>query len=415
MEGFDGELYLRRRGEQMLRTPEASHLIAGRLAGQARVLVLAGAADESLAQVVVDDYARAGAVRGRGPGFFPRPGKRAAIATPASHRVVACGATIRQPWGVLEVRYAILSETHTKLAIVMRFPGSRPRRGSGFRSVAHYGASSQPTVAVTDDGGTTGMATFSGGGSDSEWRGYYDIRPALAPRTKWIELLGERVPLGPEAEERAVTVSTFDETELIDRCLDRCLAPDPHGQRGPSLDEAVDAFLAAGLLQPDDPRITESRTIRDALANPSGGAATTQAGLREPWRSLIARRGRKDGPAGTLVIGAVTPVFDGISVALLQLESGDAGFTCEFELVGTVVMSVHDPSVSGATLTYAATDDRGNHYVGAPGGWSGGNDSVAGTLEFSPALDPQARRLDLTFTTDRAQATVTVPLTWDAP
>ena len=71
--------------------------------------------------------------------------------------------------------------------------------------------------------------------------------------------------------------------------------------------------------------------------------------------------------------------------------------------------------VSRSPLTFTATDDRGNLYLGRLGNWNGNDSRLDGTLEFWPGLDPQAVALGITITADRAQAVVRTPLRWESP
>lgn len=425
MATFDAEVHLRRLGERTLLDREHFQPFGGPVAEQARVLTAVGAMDAEIAQRVVDDYARAVAVRSMDSAMHLRLARAPAAPDapePARRRVIPCDRTMVESWGELHIRYLSLSDTDTQLAVTARFaPASSPAQHSRSRyrhgHPGPFATIGPPPLTVTDDRGTIGTGGFSGGGSNEEWRGHYDIHPTLAPDTEWVELLGERLDLGPAAEDRAVTVQTFTDTDpaaVVDRCLDHCLAGSGHHAGTPSIDHAIEALTSAGLLEPDDPRIAETLGIHAALTG-DGAPGGPVPRVREPWRSLLAHRGRATGPEGRLMIGAVTPVFDRISAALLELESEPYGFHCDFDLTGPVSMGMHTADdVTAVTIRYAATDDRGNHYLGHPGSWSGGNGKSEGTLDFWPALDPRARRLDLILTTDHARATITVPLTWTA-
>jgi len=364
------------------------------------------------AQRVVDDYGRAGALRGGGRRWAPAP-------TPspsplAQSRIVPCGHMIEQPWGRLVVRYVSLADADTRLAVTLRVSNADPSHESRRRGQHSVHAGFHPPpLSVTDDRGTIGTGGFGGGGSDEEWAGRYDLHPPLATDTAWIEVLGERLELGTGLDSRRVTVETFDESDRVERYLDQRLASVNRRPGVGSIGPALKALEAAGLLRADDHLAIEALAIRDALQGNGGAAAGV---TREPWRSLLASRGRSGGPRGTVLVGAVTPVFDGIRAALVYLESEDEGFHCDVELNGSIAVGAHQATdLAATTVTFSAVDDLGNPYLGLLGGWSGGNTSVSGTLEFWPAIDPRAERLDIALTTDRARATIAVPLTWETP
>ena len=88
----------------------------------------------------------------------------------------------------------------------------------------------------------------------------------------------------------------------------------------------------------------------------------------------------------------------------------------DVELSGALTLPhpVH-VDVSRSPLTFTATDDRGNLYLGRLGNWNGNDSRLDGTLEFWPGLDPQAVALGITITADRAQAVVRTPLRWESP
>ena len=50
-------------------------------------------------------------------------------------------------------------------------------------------------ITLADDRGTKVATSFSGGGSDEEWRGHLHSHGPLAKDTAWIELDGERIDL----------------------------------------------------------------------------------------------------------------------------------------------------------------------------------------------------------------------------
>ncbi|MBL7501017.1 hypothetical protein I6A84_26205 [Frankia sp. CNm7] len=429
MDGFDGELHLRLLGERTLLSGGSQDPFGDPLVEQARALATVGALAIPVAQRVVDDYARARALRGlSGPDRFGPP----ATTAPLPRRIVPCHRVIGGPQGDLVLRYAILSQTETRLAITFRSNAQVPPAARQRPAGMPAGLTSVPSIAVTDDrGNTVTSSAFSGGGTLVQWRGFLTLRPALAPDTGWIELYGERADLGPDLGDRMVTIENFTETDAVERYLAQCLAATSQRPHSRSLYDALEALAAAGLVDPDDPAIATTLAIHQALTQlggprvpppmpPARPAPPAQpappARLAEPWRSLLVRHGNTGGSEGTLFVGAATPVFDRISAVLLDLVSSDGGFQCDFELAGPAEIGVAGGSaVDTAVVTFSASDDLGNSYLGNPANWgTDGAGTVSGTLDFWPALDPKASRLDLVLTTGRARAVIAVPLTWDA-
>ncbi|OHV38095.1 MULTISPECIES: hypothetical protein [Pseudofrankia] len=443
MDGFDGELYLRLLGERALLSGGNQQPHGDPLVEQARALATVGAVAAPVARRVVEDYARVRALRGLGgpahvgpPSAFGPPSATAQ----GPRRIALCHRVIRQPTGDLEIRYVILSQAETRLAIIFRSNAQVPPHVGGRPAAMPIGVTGVPSITVTDDyGNTVTSSEFSGGGTALQWRGSLTLRPALAPDTTWIELYGERVELGPSLGDRMVTIEDLTEADAVERYLAQCLAGT--GFRSPqsrSLPEALEALTAAGLVDPADPAIAATHAVHEALTQvgrqlipppawqqappparrqappPAPPHVPPPPGATEPWRSLLARRGDTGGPAGTLFVGVATPVFDQVSAVLMDLTSTDAGFQCDVELSGPFEVGM----AGGSTLdqvfvTFSALDDRGNVHLGRFGSWSGGGGIVSGTLGFWPALDPKATRLDIILTTDRARAVIAVPLTWD--
>ncbi|HEY7920321.1 MAG TPA: hypothetical protein VIE45_11735, partial [Streptosporangiaceae bacterium] len=221
----DAELYLRLTGERALLdvAAEDGQRDDSPLSTAAHALVAVGALTAGVAQAIVDDYGLALAYRGGEHVHFRHVRARRAAhrAAPAPAlgplRAVPCHRLIEQPWGQLFLSYVVLSDEVTVLHVTMR-PASAPPgqrgvraqrsrvsrvggpgpRGAGSRVV---GPGLPRQLTVTDDQGTTSTASFSGGGSDDEWRGRFEAGPPLARDAAWIEVLGERIglPSAPSA------------------------------------------------------------------------------------------------------------------------------------------------------------------------------------------------------------------------
>jgi hypothetical protein len=435
----DAELYLRLTGERALLEPAADD---GRpddspLSTAAHALVAVGALRAGVAQAIVDDYGLALAYRAGEPAHFHHVrAQRAAFSTtpvPALGplRAVPCHRLIEQPWGQLFLNYVVLSDEVTLLHVTMR-PASAPPgqrrmgarrgglagRGPGPRGPGHrvIGQGLPRQLTVTDDRGTTSTGSFSGGGSDDEWRGRFEARPPLAPDTAWIEVLGERIGL-PSTPSAGVQVRMEPQAhaDLAHRYLWVRLASLAEVHSPDAMETSISALVAAGALKPDDPAIGEVRAVARGLFQGSGTTPGTNAALPEPWRSMLARRGRAGGPEGLAVAGATTPPLDGFTLALLALRSTNEWFSADVETVPGLP-HWHWPFASGVVarplLAWWAADDRGRHYLGRQGEWHSSEDSSGGQVEFWPALDPAARMLDIMPTTMTARAVIQVPLDW---
>jgi hypothetical protein len=267
---------------------------------------------------------------------------------------------------------------------------------------------------VTDDHGTTSADSFSGGGDNTEWQGQFEVRPPLAPGTAWIDVYGERIELPASSPGRAdVRVESQPDGDPAHGYLWTRLASLAEFRSADGMETAIGALVAAGALAPGDPAIAAVRAVAAGLFAGAGTTPASRAALPEPWRSMLARRGRGGGPQGLAVAGATTPPFDGITVAVLAVRSADEGFSADVEVV-PALMHWHwsGEGVDTPLVAWWAADDRGQHYLGQQGDWHSGPDRSGGQIEFWPALDPAARVLDIMPTTMAARAVVRVPLEW---
>ena len=427
MTRFDAELYLRLAGEEMIlgvqrrqQRPWDSPLFE-----PASALVAVGAISAARAHAVIDDYSLAEALRSdQGQHLHQRialarahRSRRSQSQALKPRRVVPCDRTIEDVNGTLHVRHVTLSEDSTSLAITWRPTQSGQARSHRRRSMIMYGHRSggPPNPQLTDDRGTTVGTGFGGGGSDDKWEGHLTADQPLAPDTAWIEIDGERIELTGEAVQCAVAIEPLDGHASPHRYLWRRLAV-PHFHGPPEIEASIDALIAAGALAPDDPVLDELRAVRAAMPNHPGmhpGASPSARRLPEPWRSLLSRLGRVDGPEGTLVLSAVTPQFDGFSVAVSCVESRPDGFGIEVDVApGLEGGGPFRGSFESSQLAWWAADDRGNHHLGEMGSWSGGEDYSSGEIGFWPALHPQARRLEIMPTAEANRAVIGFPLPW---
>ena len=441
---FDAELHLRLAGEGLLadHPGEDNGAWESPLDAVAHALVAVGALPAATAQAIVDDYYLARSCRsGENHGF--RRHRRMAQYGPAGpgaagpadlgrFRALTCGQLIQQEWGNLLIDYVVLSDDATVLHVTMRPSaalGGRFGRVSPHalrRGIRMHGAPGQmigPGVpgqlTLTDDQGTSVTAGFSGGGTDTEWTGEYEARPGLALDTRWIEVLGQRIELvgepGPGIEVWAEPVA---EQHPGRRYLQARLAMLLQAHEDAPLDTTIGALVAAGALAADDPAIAEARAVarRHAGSGPRPAGSRRSGGrLAEPWQSLLAGRGRGAGPDRRVMVGAATPPFGGMKVIVLAMRSTADEFTADVEITpGIAHWHAGLTVVDEPMLIWWAADDRGGHYLGQPGGWHSAPDRAGGQVEFWPALDPAATRLDIMPTTLTERAVIRIPLSWAA-
>jgi hypothetical protein len=334
--------------------------------------------------------------------------------------LVPCDRVIEKGDDTLHVRSVSLDDDSTTVAITYRMQPAQPPRRHGHTAMMMGGGGFGPggqlhQITLADDRGTKVGTHFSGGGSDQEWRGHLHTDRPLARDTAWIEVDGERIELVDAPPVGQVVIEQLpDEPPALRHLWGLVAAPDHFHGPPTDLEPAIEALMAAGALDPDDPGLADVRAVAsmiDPHQHPPGARRLKR--LPEPWRSLLARRGRMDGPTGTAAIGLVTPVFDGIMVSATSLESGEEGFEVEVEVAPDVVMlDPFEDSGVRRTLAWWARDDRGNHYLGQVDGWSGRDGRGSGDISFSPALDPEARRLELLPTAETSRAVIAFPLPW---
>jgi hypothetical protein len=436
---FDAELHLRLAGEGLLvdHPGEDGGAWESPLDAVAHALVAVAALPAATAQAIVDDYYLARSCRSGEDHSFRRhrrmmasPGTGPAGAGPAElggFRALTCGQLIEQPWGNLVIDYVLLSDEATVLHVTMRpsaalggrfgriSPAALRHRVRPHGGAAHMAGVGVPgQLTITDDRGTSLTAGFSGGGSDTEWTGEFEARPGLAPDTRWIEVLGQRIELMDQPDPGIeVWAEPVAEQHPGRRYLHARLAMLLQAHEDAPLDTTIGALVAAGALAADDPAITEARAV--ARQHTQGGSRRSAGRLAEPWRSLLAGGGRGAGPDGRVMVGAATPPFGGMRVAVLAIRSTAEEFTADVEITpGVAHWHAGLTVVDEPMLIWWAADDRGGHYLGQPGSWRSAPDRAGGQIEFWPTLDPAATRLDIMPTTLTERAVIRIPLSWAA-
>jgi hypothetical protein len=380
------ELHLRRVSEQASPRSDEDDVQVSPPVAAARALVAVGALSSDAALNLLDEHE------------YERDPIEASASGPAPFerwRVVACDAELEPSFGSLHLRYVIFGSDRTELAVTGR--------------VERAALDVNNSLRVGDDAGTTLTAYFVGGWRAGELRGaFVPIDGALSPATRWLEVDGHRVPLGPDVVPPTARIEALGERDPALRHLWQVITPDDWTDAPAPLDAAVDALVAVGALTPDHPELTTIRDVNAALA----GAGVAKRGQPEPWRSLRTRdNGPFDGPEALVVVGAVTPVFDRFGVAIDALESARDGWTLIVRIGpdDTVWASglsdpLHPP------LRWWAADDRGNTYLGLRGSWAGGDVYGEGDIHFDAPLDPTAAFVDLMPTGPEHRAVIRVPL-----
>jgi hypothetical protein len=413
--GFDAERYLRVTAEQRARkgggTGWPPHDPV--LAAAAAALVAADAMTIANARALIGDD---------NPALIPgqdhhdpagrATGRSVAPARPdiGQLRVVPCERVIDQPGGRLTIRYVAFTSHAAilRVALVLDEPAECLPSGHPIPAWARR-------VSVTDSRGTTAVAEFSGGAriGDPVWHGEYEVRPQLAAGTAWIELLGKRVELTARPAGIRTWVEPLPAQDPAVRHLWERVATlndfhDPHL----ALEATIAALVAAGALDADAPVIDDARAVL-AVLRPDGAtpAAAHPRALAGPWPSLLARWGQTSGPVCTIAVGAVTPPFDGVTAAVMAVESRDEHFGITVELVpGACTGLPYRDLPDQQHLTWWAVDNLGHYYLGEQLSWNPGANRSWGTIGFWPALDHRATSIDLIPTAATARAVIRVPL-----
>jgi plasmid stabilization system protein ParE len=425
MTQLDGERYLRLVAEQMLlERPDARFLPAdARLVAAGAALVAVGALTPDAARAIADAYARTVQRRDPSPPPPRDPAPQAAAdaggAAPdlGRWRAVPSGRVFARPWGRLVIAYVLLTNEATVLSVTV--DAASPDDGSPGRC-SPWRQELPSTLEIGDDQGTMSTARFEGSRRHGEqaWHGGFRARPPLAPDAAWISVLGERVDLTsepPAIQSWAEQVEAGDPARdhLWERVATRNDFHDPRA----ALEAAIGALAAVGALSADDPVIGDARLaaeLVDSGSRPKRSlAAQDTLTLPVPWRSLLTRWSRTDGPTGSVLVGKVSAPFDGVRVAVTAIESRPEFFRIGVEVVPGLPTGLPYRALDDLRhITWWAVDDQGNYSLAEQGSWSPGAARAQGSLGFWPGLDPRAAWVDLMPTTASARAVIRVPLPW---
>ena len=217
------------------------------------------------------------------------------------------------------------------------------------------------------------------------------LRARAAGLQTWVEPLPAQDPAVRHLWERVATLNDYHEPHL-------------------ALEATIAALVAAGAVPADAQVIDDARAVL-AMLRPDGQTSVARPpGLAEPWRSLLARWGRTGGPVCTIAVGVITPPFDGVTAAVMALQSRDEHFGITVELVpGARTGLPYNDLPDQQHLTWWAVDNLGHHYLGEQGSWNPGDNRSEGTIGFWPALDQRATSIDLILTATAERAVIRVP------
>jgi hypothetical protein len=401
--GFDAERYLRQAAERWVSEGGSSHGPPWNpvLSATAAALVAVDAMTKAAARSVSGDY---------DPAWGSGTGGASLSAPPdiGQVRVVPYEQAIDQPWGRLTIHYVTFTDRATALRATLQ-PSQSPAHPFGLPAGAKE-------LMVTDDHGMTATAEFSGHArhGDPAWRGRYEVHPRLAPDTAWIELSGQRVE--PTSQPAAIQVWAEPlpaQDPAVRHLWERVATLNDFHDLHLALDTTIATLVAAGALHANDLVIGDARAAL-AVLRPDGTRPALRPGeLPGPWRSLLARWGQTDGPVGMVIVSAITPPVDGVTAAIIALESRDVHFVITVELVpGARTGLPYRDLPDQQHVTWWAADDLGNHYLAEQGSWSWSDDRAGGEIIFWPALDPQASSIDLMPTATATRAIIRIPLPW---
>lgn len=373
------------------------------LSAATQALVAAGRIDEPAAQRILDEHEEA--LRSRDPRRsmgWTREWPRG----PLAPRRVALGTGEELPHrgGSLRVRYVVFGET-TQVAFAAR----RPWRFRFTRAARLPFDLRSDTTVAGDDGRPIGTGFSGHTVGRRRWEGTLRCARRLDPATRSIAIDGTRFQLIDNAPQVAVRVEPLAPADAALRHLWRSAAlagpfNDPH------IEDAIGALVAAGAIGPDHPELAEVRAVAAALSLTGEQRTTAAAALRDPWASLW--QTDQDGPDRTIPLGIVTPLFDGVTVAVNVLESSVDVWTLAVDLApeGASAHPFETPTARLAGLVWWAEDDRGHRYLATNYALGGNAAGGSGWVTFEAPLDPRARWIELQPTAENTRAVIRVPL-----
>jgi hypothetical protein len=111
----------------------------------------------------------------------------------------------------------------------------------------------------------------------------------------------------------------------------------------------------------------DPRALTRALLGPRPRRSRRRGGPAVP-RSLVARWGRADGPVGSVLVGKVSAPFDGVKVAVTEIDSRPELFSIGVEVVPGLRTGLPYNALDDLRhITWWAVDDQGNYSLAEQG------------------------------------------------
>ena len=437
-------------------------------------LVQAGVIGEGAAQAMLDSLTDALAIRGQlspgqlylslgspswGPGSRWLPASSPPPLPSGPVRAIPLGTTLPLgsggDLGEAGLLALVLAPDRAVLTAAAWLTEPRPGAGRpGRRSPAPlpFGA-----LVATDEHGAHYQADHTAQPASGRWSVAFDLTPVPPPGIRRLDITGPaiktpiRVDLthtprsgsaaGPDAAEsdcagpdpdpapadpgrpgpgrRGGLLARLSPAERpLDTLAERLLADVARGY-GPGdaplagLTEVVGALQAAAGLTAGSAALSRLATLAGRLGIdfPAGLRPLTRpVELPDAWASVLDHRGAADGPDRVAAVAAVLPEVDGARFALAGLDSVADSATLRVMAWGW--QPSPRPGLGGERFSWWARDDRGRWHLAREHGAHYGGGRVDLLVEFGPALDPDARALEIIVRGPSSQAAVTVPLRW---
>lgn len=366
-------------------------------------------------------------------GFRGHPMRRRPTATsapPGPPRAIPVGAAATGEIEGVPVRFyfgvLIFDHSGATLTVRTRFPVELEEQDHGHTDPVFDALSA---ISAVDDRGATYRTAFSGGGGGGEWNGRFHLSPTPSVGVRWLDMTvpgasAVRIRLDATPGDLQITtepVTTSRTDRFLDAQIIQLLCREATGLDWESDDDrdeqprfrVVSHLLAAGLLRTESPSLRRLATAAGRLDTPLPEplAAIEPSELPADWLSLLSRTNCTDGPTGAIPIAVALPEVDGVQCVIVELDSDPESATMQVHARGWP-----EPRqalrMRSDQIWWSARDDLGGGYLVAESGSSWGNGEADLDLEISPAINPQARVLDIILTGITTQVTVSVPLDW---
>jgi hypothetical protein len=413
--------------------PPPAEACIGRLYAIATALTGAGALSEVTAMAVVSDLRVALAARSLidqdqmldypdGPGFAPTSRSHAAVGPVSCYALgIAADCEIESKPSRIYLSTLVVSPARATMEVAITFPEELTRRDP--RRLHAPLSQALRDVTARDDRGGTYDAHFSGGGSAGHWEGRFHFVPVPPAGLRWLDVTVPggrvvRVSLDSPAQPLTATYSPLPAGKRAERYLDAATAEmlltGSSDDYEPEAVLTVTALLESDLLQPDSPAVGRfaAAAALVGIDPPTGTARIPPQELPAGWHSLIARRNEEDGPTGVVPFAAVLPELDGARCVLTGLRSEPERAELQMHAQGWPDRHGRWHGRTSQMFRWAARDDVGGWYITSEGGGSWGGGEADLELWLHPAINPQARALELILTGPTGEVSVTVPLEW---